>query len=384
MKKCISFLLALCLMMSFAACKKAEPEQSAASSEPQGEWSDVGAYQPIETVSSKVVSSQKDTVASKSESNSSEDSDEDYQQSQKEESKVVSSEVVYDNSDDVIICFGDSITEGMHTKKENKYPTILSNNLNGQYKVINAGVSGENSYTISARANALEFTVTNPITFAAGQTEFESDWKIFSGINGEMMKLRYGTMGKELSIKDVIIDGKPYTLRYQASPDKVEENGKYFLGRKDATQAVKIPVGAKIRFDYSQIYKNRYCAVVLMGANDGGKVSIDELIARYKAIEATAEHFIALVPHKGTNYTAEFEEAFGNKCVNIRAYANGSLYQYYDLDKTMVDESDLKEGILPRTFSLNLEKNNVHLNDLGYKILGDLVYKKGVELGYWK
>lgn len=295
-----------------------------------------------------------------------------------------SNQVVYDNTEDVIICFGDSITEGMHTKYPNKYPTVLSDNLKGQYRVINAGVSGENSYTISARANVLECTVTNPITFDKGQTEWQSNWKIFCGINGEEMRFRYGTMGKELSIRNVVIDGNPYTLRYEAAEDKVEENGKYFLCREDASQSVEIPVGAKIRFDYSQIYKNRYCAVVLMGANDGGKVPVNELISRYKAIEASAENFIAIIPHYKADYTAEFEEAFGNKCVNLRAYANGNLYQDYELDKNEEDGSDLEEGILPRRFSLKLEKGNCHLNDLGYKVLGDLVYQKGVELGYWK
>lgn len=59
MKKWISFLLALCLMVSFAACKKAAPEQSTDSSDIdmfQGEWSDVGAYQPQGAASNNAVS----------------------------------------------------------------------------------------------------------------------------------------------------------------------------------------------------------------------------------------------------------------------------------------------------------------------------------------
>lgn len=38
----------------------------------------------------------------------------------------------------------------------------------------------------------------------------------------------------------------------------------------------------------------------------------------------------------------------------------------------------------PETSQSPSSNTDVHLNDAGYKILADLVYKKGVSLGYWK
>ncbi len=45
------------------------------------------------------------------------------------------------SQDGVILAFGDSLTEGMCTSRDNSYPSVLAN-LTGM-KVINAGISGE-------------------------------------------------------------------------------------------------------------------------------------------------------------------------------------------------------------------------------------------------
>ena len=38
---------------------------------------------------------------------------------------------------------------------------------------------------------------------------------------------------------------------------------------------------------------------------------------------------------------------------------------------------------MTRSVLLNNNVGDCHLNEKGYKALGDLVYQKGVELGYW-
>lgn len=281
----------------------------------------------------------------------------------------------------VVICFGDSITESMGMENNYRYPSILGDHLDGQYEVLNAGVGGEGSFTIATRANAVDFTVSEKIVFAKGEEEVIYDWKIFSGINGEEVKYRYGVMGRELPITKLKIDGKPYTLRYEKGES--EESGMYILGRFDASEQLTIPVGAKVEFDYSEIYEKRYCAVVLMGANDGD-IDVNVLIDRYKKIAATSEKFIAIIPHYGTDYSAQFTAAFGNACVNLREYCKEQVWVDYNLTKEKVDEVDISAGILPRSFSWERKKGDCHLNVTGYKILGDLVYKKGVELGYWQ
>ena len=45
-------------------------------------------------------------------------------------------------SETKVLFLGDSLTEGYGVKKENAYPQILENNLQGKLKAINGGVSG--------------------------------------------------------------------------------------------------------------------------------------------------------------------------------------------------------------------------------------------------
>lgn len=46
-------------------------------------------------------------------------------------------------------------------------------------------------------------------------------------------------------------------------------------------------------------------------------------------------------------------------------------------------DGEKKEESHQTKLQVNRHKE-AHLNSLGYKIMADLVYKKGVELGYWK
>lgn len=286
---------------------------------------------------------------------------------------------LYDN---VVICFGDSITEGMAMKRSDAYPAVLGRHLEGQLTVLNAGVGGENSYTICSRANALPFTVTNEVVFEKGELEYTSDYRIFSGINGEKICYRYACMGRELPITNVIINGKKYTLRC----DRVgqEDKDKYVLRREKADQREVIPIGTLITYDYGEIYNNCYCTVLLQGANDGD-MPIDIIIERYKKIESLNERFIAIIPHYRGDDTAKlFNKNFPNKCVDLREYCKEQFWIDYNEKKDKNDIKCLEEGLLSTRFTYKNNFRDCHLNELGYKILGDLVYKKGVELGYWK
>ena len=359
MKRIIAILLVLCMVVSLAAC---------------------GGEKTDNTDNSESTGGTTNNQPSGVDADKGDDKNTD---GKKEDTTVENNnEVTKAEEGTVVICIGDSITEGMGMATEHRYPSVLGKHLEGQYKVLNAGVGGEQTYAIMSRLNAIDFTVSKQIVFGKGETELEYDWKIFSGMNGEEIKYRYGVMGRDLKINNLTIDGKPYTLRFEKGES--EEQGKYILGREDASAIAKIPVGAKIKFDYSGIYKKNYCTVLLMGANGGWGDDINTLISQYKKIAAQTENFIAIIPHYGKDYTKEFEAAFGNKCVSLRGYANGSLFKDYDLEFTQVDKIDLEEGRLPRIFNWKRNKSDCHLNELGYKILGDLVYKKGVELGYWK
>lgn len=282
--------------------------------------------------------------------------------------------------DKVIICYGDSITQGMRMEKGNSYPEVLEQNLQGQFKVLNAGVGGETSFTICSRANAVPFTVTEKIVFEKGETEYFSSYKIFSGMNKEEIKYRYGWMGHDLPITNVIIDGKNYKMRFDCQND--EEKDFYVLIRENSTEKQVIDVGAKVNFDYSKVYNHCYCSIVLAGAND--ILPIETIVERYKKIETLNERFIALIPHYRDDDSRLFYDAFGERCVNLREFCKEKVWKEYNLKISDIDIQEINKGFLPSRFTLTSNPKDCHLNELGYKILGDLVYKKGQELKYWK
>lgn len=284
----------------------------------------------------------------------------------------------FEVTDKAVVCFGDSITESMGMKTGYRYPQQLQANISNQYRVFNAGVGGEKSYAIMSRANAIDFYLISDITFKAGEDRVLLDDKFFK-VDEENGEIKYNAMGFELETQNVIIGEKAFKIVRDA--DK-----KRYLVRTDTSSELTLKGGTKCRFDYSQYFDKIYCAVVLMGANDGGDsvVNAEFLIENYKKMEQICENFIAIVPFYGEDYSAEFEAAFGNKALNIRKYFVTDAAKDYDVTLTEMDNYLASKNIIPATFNYENKRKDCHLNELGYKILADQVYKKGVELGYWK
>ena len=392
MKKLISLILAFFIVFSFSACGRVENKENLSSNQTQSQQGQISVLSSEEKNSQDSSDLTSSNISNTTTSNQTSQVGISNMQTTSQNSTISSKQTTSKPTEkpqqttgkvkNAIICFGDSITEGMGMTDSERYPSVLGKHLENQYRVFNAGVGGENSYTISARANALDCTVSKEMVFDVGVKELVSNYEIFSGMNGETMRFRYGFMGHQLSIQNLTIDGKPYTLRYKAGATEIEDQ--YILCRNDSSNKLVIPVGAKIKFDYSKFYESRYCVVVLMGANDSSAVSVDELIERYKKIFASADNFIAIIPFYDTDYTDKFEAAFGNNCVNLREYCKEAAYKDYKLTLTEQDRRDIASGEIPIRFTYQNRHGECHLNSLGYKILGDLVYKKGVELGYWK
>ena len=277
-----------------------------------------------------------------------------------------------------IICWGDSITESMGMQDGYRYPQQLQGDLKGAYKVINAGVGGEKSAAILSRANAVDFVLSNDIVFKEGEIKTKIGTKCFSLTDGT--EIQYKGFGQELRTKSVIIGGENYTLEVDNS------NGYndifYYIIRTD-TSAKTLKKGTEVKFDYSDVFDKSYCNVMLMGANDGD-IPIDKLIENYKKLTEKSDRYIVIIPFYGTDYSKEFTEAFGKNAINAREYFINNAAKDYNIELTEMDEYCIKKNIIPTKFTYENKKGDCHLNEYGYKIIADLVYKKGVELGYWE
>ena len=286
----------------------------------------------------------------------------------------------FNNPNVVVACWGDSLTEGMAMARCYTYPQQLQASIGSQYRVINAGVGGEKADAILSRANAIEICFREDVTFAKGEKQCTLALTSFATVDGEI--LTYKGFGNELSLNDVLIDGKSYTLQFKNSEEPEERA--FYLIRKDASSELTIPAGAKVKFDYSSKYSKIHCNIILIGANDG-ELSAEALIEKYNKLIALNKNYIAIVPYYSeVNVAKEFKEAFGDKALDLRDYFLNQADKDYDVELSGMDTYCIKKGIVPISYTYKNKRGDCHLNELGYKIFADQVYKKGVELGYWK
>lgn len=285
----------------------------------------------------------------------------------------------FQNGNNVVVCFGDSITRGWDSPSGYVYPDQLESDLKGQYKVYNAGVYGETAATISSRANSIDFCLSGDVVFAAGVSRVDLDRELFMTAAGE--KITYLEFGYDLPHDTVIINGQKYTIEY-AKTDKYQ-HGIYTLVRGNADKALTLKKGTAVQYDYSGELDSVYCAIVLMGANDGDSGS-DELIAKYRKFAEKYPRHILIMPFYYTDQNAKFEAEFGKNALNIRDYLVNHAAEDYNQELSDLDEYCVRKNTVPTVFLYNQKRGDVHLSSLGYKVLADQVYKRGVELGYWK
>ena len=265
-----------------------------------------------------------------------------------------------------------------------RYPAQLQGDIGSQFKVINAGVSGETSNEISSRANLVDIELTNSITFPKGVNSVELTREFASIKGGEV--LQYKGFGRDLAMTDLIIGGKNYKMSFKNGEHW--DQGIYTLTRTDASQTLTLPKGTTVKYDYSDKFESIYCNVILMGANDK-KVPIPELIERYRRLGSSSKKNIYIIPYyyqedKDGSVTKQFKDAFGDQALDLRSYFVNHAHEDYDLEKTDLDKICIRKKEVPVTFCYRNQRGDCHLSSIGYKVMADQVYKLGVKLGYWK
>ena len=331
-------------------------------------------------------------------------------------------------NENVVISWGDSITQ---STVGNSYPSQLMQNLGGQYLVYNAGDAGETATAILSRANLEEIYLQYDITFAAGSeysdifyrgklpdgassassSAYTDCWVVDK--NGK--NVYYTTNGNQLPIAtgrnessrgaNVVINGVNYELIevYENGLSTYNPWGKtstFKLKRTGNTSAaLTLTAGTQVTYDHSASYKKADVGIVLYGANGyyfdayhNDDAQKQALIAQFKQMSGTADKMLYIIPYFWSNdITNEFVEAFGedaNKLVHIREYLRDGAFEDYDVTPTEKDLYYINEmNMTPYCFMATQPEDNsydCHMSQLGYKILADLIYKQGVELGYWK
>ena len=278
-----------------------------------------------------------------------------------------------------IVCFGDSLTQGAGGNGIS-YPSVLKGLVGDNYSVINQGSGGENTIAILSRQGSVATYVNNIIIPANNKTAvklcqpneyLESNLGINSllTIAGDMTGINpcciNGVIGNLLKVDD--------------------SNGTYYtFTRRNDGKEIVIDRPTRIFF-YSTDKYNHSILCLFIGQN-GGYSTEEELVEQIRnAIRHNgSDKYIILGLTTGSNterasLEKTMQNAFGLHYLNTRKY----LYMYglsdANIKPTTQDEDDIKNGIVPTS----LRSDSVHLNNKGYTVLGNIVYKKGVELGYW-
>lgn len=289
-----------------------------------------------------------------------------------------------------IICWGDSITIGMWMKSDTNYPAVLQNLLGENYEVINAGGGGETAQTIAARQGAYSIKTAKDFVFEKGQEtldiKVEPYYHAFEISDGTFINISLHPnpfSPYEFESDSVFIDNNEFFM---------VKNGKDFLiKRPDTKNELTIKKGATVEFlSAREQSKGSFCEIFYIGTN--GRVSgiptkadIDFLINQNKQMIARHGNdcYLVVIPYWSKHYSKAFYEEFGDKAIDFRTELLKNGFNYFGITPTNEDLEKEKNGEIPPSFRLQNNPNEIHLNELGYSFLANLIYNQGKKLKFW-
>ncbi len=393
MQKVLACIMALTLCMGMAACSKGKDNGKVSS------VSSVASGPSFFVVGGNDSSSENTTASQNSSSGKNESSSKDEGSKNDNSSKGSSSNKTSDDSSSKtssvykdpipanaprIICWGDSITQGMGMGGTLDYPSVLQTLIGNKYRVLNAGSPGEKSQTIAARQGAYTVTLDRDLVFKAGYGSVYLD-----GVNGPNLIIDDGSIldldqngegfRNDLPSNIVYINGVKYEL--DANGNCVE------ILREDYKKKLVIKKGTKVEFECARKQQGSYCEIFYVGANDGPQEP-EKLVARYKAMAKRHgnDRYIVIIPQWDTRYTEALKAEFGDKAIDIRAEMCSidaeKEFGFYMNDD---DKKRMRDGKLPLLYLYkNSPDESLHLSAEGYEVMANIIYKHGKTLGYWK
>ena len=325
-----------------------------------------------------------------------------------------------------IVCWGDSLTAGSgsgnitaadtygidlvslgSTAAGTNYVKVLSNLISGKVasgvNVANCGVGGESSAVISARAMTEDYYLYlgEAISLAPGESAVINIQQ-YNPADGRLGILRQGHGNSVNNVSIVGKDAEGNTVTVTGTISVALKEGVtasiyscdysdlvYTFTRNDAlTESVTLESGAKITTYGSYAYDGRWC-VIFMGQN-GGYTDIDNLIDQQQQILDACEcdtNYIIIGLSSGTaSERAEMEAAmtahWGDHYFSAReVLSSESAYVEAGFSREVIDDN--AASINDGKISSVLLHDSVHLNAIGYALLGNAVFERMVDLGYF-
>lgn len=293
-------------------------------------------------------------------------------------------------SDPVIACWGDSLTygQGGTNAPYSSYPARLSN-MTG-LTVHNMGVGGETAVTIAARQGGLDIKLTEAVTIPADTSEVEISFAAYNqdgSYAGVIVPRNVNIAGWNPCTINGVEGALSVSVNTDVSP-RVLNWAKF--KRTTAGTATEAAIGTEVKVAGQDIAKEADINIFFTGTNGGWNENhtnpsdtqsadlvalTDKMIAATKA--GSKNLVIGLTTGGASSWTqtnAALKAKYGDHFIDAKAYlSSAEALAEAGLTGTATP------GVIPSVF---VTEDNVHLNDLGYHLLANLVYDKLTDLGY--
>lgn len=279
-----------------------------------------------------------------------------------------------------IICWGDSLTYGEEGDGVS-FPQVLRERITAELleiPVINMGASGEDSITIAGRSGGIPYIVAEDLVIPADTSEVPV---VISSEDGRRVVPGHRM---DVGINECSIAGVTGTL---TTLERVNPDTGYTFCRSEPGDELIVPAGTEIITEAAANYQN-YLSIVYVGTN-GGYDDYDDLIAQQNAIiasrtENTDRYLIIGLTDGGRDELAEYDAAmyaeYGDKYFNLREFLATSGMVWAGMEPTREDELAKEAGVVPPSL---VAEDGIHFNPKGYAVIGNAVYEKLDELGYF-
>ncbi|MBO5631214.1 MAG: hypothetical protein J5965_19270, partial [Aeriscardovia sp.] len=283
------------------------------------------------------------------------------------------------------------------------WPDFLQRYLGNEYKVINSGVSGENTLGIMLRQGSLPLLIGKDILFCAKQgivTHIASkNDSLFEGMmgGGNSLLLHGWEHNTSARFNPCVINDREYNIHSISHPYKNSTSDSLFswlydyyiepLGesqnRGQFCDVDTIAKGSRIYTWASQHLRNPYINIFFIGQN-GGYSSINELISQIKTMinYSNAKRYIVISFHHTNNIVRTIPEmkrmeqsyykTFGQNYINLRDSLIHLDFYKEGFTLTREDSMSVRNGKVPQT----LMKDGLHFNPEVYDIIARMIFNK--------
>ena len=278
-----------------------------------------------------------------------------------------------------IVVFGDSQTA------KPGYVEQLSKRVNPKkYTVVKFGQGGSGSVGMAMVQGGISL-YAEPFTIPAGTETVEIS--LTNNLHNEGM----GVLGMQSlsGLNPCEIGGVPGRITTEHD-EKFEELHWYFTRAKAGKEIVfSRPVMIKTNaMDYQG-----NILVLWLGTNDSYHQEDAEVLAnrlirtldcmidynradQYIVMGLTSKYYCRIVEE----VNILLAEKYGYHFLDIRDYLLKYGFEDAGIIPTDQDIADIQDGEIPGSLRADL----VHFNEAGFTVIGDLLYQKGLDLGYWK